>query len=178
MNFLPYERVVFRTNDAAPVVKERLAALVAAGRFRWRRPQKPFVGTLEGHRFKVVRVLGTFLGVPVHNSFRPVVLGEVVPVPEGTEVRIRFRLPLFVALFMAIWFGALLLGAATLVGHTLRAGTGPHAQNGVRKPGAVDVALFAMMALLAYALTSVPFWAEVRKAKTLLLEGLGCTECT
>ena len=65
----------------------------------------PFRGTIEGGRFKIVPV------ITYRNSFLPVIYGAVArSVAGGTLVRLRMRVNLFAAVFMAVWFALLASG--------------------------------------------------------------------
>ncbi len=91
----------------------------------------------------------------------------------GTEVRVTMRLRAFVGAFMALWFGGLLLFAAMFLRAGFTEGFGPPSRGqGV----GVGLAVVGGMMLAGYALMSVAFWTEVRKARRTLCEGLGCRE--
>ncbi len=175
MRLLPFERLTLRTDSPPDVVEAKLANLVATRRFSLTAPPEPFRGSIRGRHFKVVRVLGTFLGLPTYNSWQPVIEGDFVPVPGGTEVRVRMRLSAFVGAFTAFWFGGLLWGAGMLLKAGLTEGFGPStARNGREAAGAgVGLAFIGAMVLAGYALVSVSFWTEVKKARRALREGLG-----
>jgi hypothetical protein len=177
VNFLPYSRVDLQTSDPADLVTGRLAKMVAVGWFTFWRPKEPFRGSVSGNHFKVVRVLGTFMGLPFHNSWQPVIIGDLVPMPGGTVVRVRMRLNAFVGVFMAVWFGVPLAIAAKLLWGGLRYGFGPYTQGGQHIAGAgVGLAGVTVMLLLGYGLMSVAFWPEVKRARHALRDGLGCVE--
>ncbi len=59
---------------------------------------------VRGDRIKIARASGG----PQQNSFRRLFDGKVVEHYRGALIEVRFRLPRFVALFMAVWFGAYL----------------------------------------------------------------------
>jgi hypothetical protein len=107
------------------------------------------------------------------NSFRPVVIGDIVPAPNGTEVRVRMRLQAAVAAFMTVWFGGLLIGAGALVRQAMTHGF-CHDLGGKSGAG-VGGALAGVggMALLGYLLMSAGFWSEVKKVRVLLREQIG-----
>jgi hypothetical protein len=169
VRLLPYDRLTLQGDQPIEMVEAKLASSVATRWFSLRTPPQPFRGTVKGRQFRITRVPGTFLGLPSRNSWRPVIVGSIVPAPAGTEVRIRFRLQYFVAAFMTFWFAFLFFG---LVMTTV----GPH--NGKREAGgeAFGPVVMGAMAIVAYAMMSVSFWAEVKKAKVLLCECLGCRE--
>ena len=87
------------------------------------------------------------------------------------------RLPAIVTVFMLVWFGgafimavALLLGGSRL-GFGSSPGSGPDAASAAFPAAAICAAM-----LVAYTMISISFWSEVRKAKILLSECLGCKE--
>ncbi len=167
MKLLPYERLTLRTSEAPEAVVARLAKMVAVGWFFLKNPSQPFRGTLAGRHFKIVRLLGTFLGLRYRNSWQPVIVGEIVPAPAGTEVRVKMRLHAFVAVFTAAWFAGLFFGLGLWLWTVLRRGfdaVGP------------GILVGCAMGFFAYALISFSFWSEVKKARALLREGLSCRE--
>jgi hypothetical protein len=166
VRILPYERLTLLVESPPDVVAARLSALVATKWFYLTAPPEPFRGWVRGRHFTVVRHLGLW-----HNSSRPVVLGEIVPAPSGTVVRIRMRLAIVVAAFLVLWFGALLLFGGLLAWRALGGGNG--LQGG--SDGGAGLAVGAMV-LIGYLLVSLSFWSEVRKARALLVEGLGARE--
>ena len=168
---LPFQRLRFHIDAPAEVVENRLGAMVASGRFYVRSPPQPFRGTIQGAHFKVMRVLGAW----ARNSWQPVIVGTIVPVPDGTEVRVRMRLHLLVAAFMSIWFGGLLCATGPPVWRALARRFGSDART-VGSSGGADLALVAAIALAGYAIMSISFWTEVSRARTLLRDGLGCRD--
>jgi hypothetical protein len=173
VRLLPFEHLTLRSDSPPEVVEAKLARLVATKWFSLTAPPEPFRGSVKGRHFKLVRVLGTFLGLPTRNSWQPVIVGEIVPVSGGTEVRVRMRLQAFVGAFTTFWFGGLLFGAAMLLRAGLQEGFGP---SGRAAGAGVGLAGVGAMVLAGYALVSVAFWTEVRKARRALREGLGCRE--
>ncbi len=170
MRALPYERLTLVTSRKPEEVEALLAEMIAA---RWRitlrSPPQPLRGKLTLTHFKVVRALGA-----ASNAWAPVIVGDIVPVPEGTELRLRFRLAVAVAIFMLFWFGGLFFGAAMLLCGGLEKGFGPGSTScGAQGCLGAGIGL-AGMVLAGYALMSVSFWGEVRRARALLSERLGC----
>lgn len=78
---------------------------------------------MKGRHFKVLRLLRTFAGSRTRNSWQPVIVGDIVPVPEGSPVKVRMRLPVTAAAFMVFWFGDLLCIAGMLLWNGLRRGS-------------------------------------------------------
>jgi hypothetical protein len=58
----------------------------------------PFIGNVEGDRFRVRR------DVWYRNDFRPVITGRVTSVPGGVRIHVTMFLQPAVAVFMFIWF--------------------------------------------------------------------------
>jgi hypothetical protein len=165
---VPFQRMTLHSASTPEVVGARLAKMVAAGGFQKKRPSEPFVGSIVGTHFEIERVLGTLFGVPARNSFQPVIIGDIARVANGTEIQVRMRLQLLVAALVAIWFGALFFEAAPLVWSGIRDGSWPVSLEGLRPYG--------VMVVFGYVLMSVAFWTDVKKARLLLAEGLGCRE--
>ncbi len=172
MRLLPFERVMLRSDDPPAVVEAKLAELIGPPRFLmfgW--PEEPFRGRIEGGHFKALSLISHW-----RNSWRPVILGDIVPAVGGTEVRLRLRMTLGAAAFMAVWFGGLGLIMASVLLAVLLAGFG---SGGMTPASVTAVAVVGggfAMALAFYGLMSACFWTEANKARRLLCERLGCRE--
>lgn len=167
MRILPYELLKLHTREPPEAVAARLEKMIASGWFFLKNPPQPFRGRISGRHFKVVRLLGTFLGLRYHNSWQPVIIGDIAPVAEGTEVRVKMRPHAFVAVFTAVWFGGLFAFLATAIGIARRRGF---------ESAAAGILVACGMGLFGYSIMSFAFWSEVRRAKALLREGLKCAE--
>ncbi|ABS27850.1 hypothetical protein Anae109_3670 [Anaeromyxobacter sp. Fw109-5] len=117
--------------------------------------------------------MNPFFGLPRHNSWQPVILGDIAPFAGGTEVRVKMRLSLLVGAFMALWFGVLLTVAVIFLRVGFAEGFGP---SGRAAGVGVGLAVVGGMMLTGYSLMSFFFWTEVRKARRILCEALGCRE--
>ena len=135
--------------------------------FLWKRPAEPFLGSIRGNHFKVTPVPRT------RRSPQLVIVGDLVRVPSGTEVRILFRLQASAVAFLVVWLGVLLGVGALLLRMGLEHG---FASSPGRGSVGVALAFICGMMLFAYAIVSVGFWAGVRNARALLCDGLGCRE--
>jgi hypothetical protein len=124
MRLLPFHRLTLRTASPPEVVEAKLRTLIAAPRL-FGRPAEPFRGWIEGRHFKITRVLGTFLGLPYRNSWLPVIIGDIAPAADGTEIRVRMRLQTFAGVFTAVWFGFLLCFVGGLLWMGSTQGFGP-----------------------------------------------------
>jgi hypothetical protein len=178
MHLLPYERLVLRVASPPEAVTAKLTSLVSRRRFTLVPPPEPFRGWIKGRRFKLVRVRGAFLGLEMRNSWRPIVLGELAPVPEGTEIRVRMRLSIPVGVFSAAWFTALLVVFTMVLAAGLKEGFGPRVTDAGQHmmSAGLAVGILGAMMLAAFGLVSVSFRSEVRRARRALCEGLGCQE--
>jgi len=146
-SIIPYERWTLRSPLSPSEVMTRLEALVArpAWRWPWQRCDRPFQGSLDGRRFRVMR---TIRG---HNSFLPVIVGEVRDDLAGSRLEITFRLHKSVVAVLAL-FG---VGLATgFFGG---------------RPSLVPLLVLAAFMLL---LSAIGFAPEAEKAKVLLAEAL------
>jgi hypothetical protein len=115
----------------------------------------PFVGRVEGNRFKFHRV------ITGRNSFLPIISGQIVATDEGAVLRGTMRLAIVVAVFMAFWISAATYGAV-------------EAFSGVRQTSDVMGRVIPLgMPILGVILTVVGFVPERRKAVRLLSEALG-----
>lgn len=165
--------MTLRTSMAPEQVAGRLAKMVAVGPWYFERPPEPFKGSIQGTQFKVVRVPRTPVGR--YPSSPPVIIvGNIVPAPEGTEVRVRLRLHALLAAFITMWFAAMSCLAVMLLWSGLSHGFGPYARGGRQFAGAgVGLAFMGGVMLVGYVLMSVAFWTEAKKASALLRQGLG-----
>lgn len=172
VRFLPFSRVTLYTQTAPDVVLAKLSNLVTPKWFSLKPLPQPFRGSIRGRHFKIVRVLRR-----ARNSWLPVIVGDVVPVADGTELRVTMRLQAFVAAFMVFWFGGLFFGAAMMLWSGLTEGFGPHVRDGRQVGGGgAGLPIIAAMILAGYLMMSFAFWTEVKKVRLALCEGLGCRE--
>jgi hypothetical protein len=121
---------------------------------------------IHGTRFKVTLTPGLL----ERNSFRPVIVGDIVGVPGGSEVRIRMHLQPIVAAFMSVWFAALVVLVCAIVGTGLR--SSPDLTVGLATSGVFLAAGGAMLAL-GYWFMWASFRREAQKAEAVLGGELG-----
>ena len=153
---MPYYSFEIEAATPKPVVMERLAAAIDSNRSfrdRWNAalknlgaPAKPFIGSINGDRFKAWRRIG------YRNSFLPVVVGEIESRGMGTTVRIHMRLHWFVVAFLAFWLAT--------------ASSGVFAAYSRAHSVPLEVAAFPLFAVV---LTLAGFVPEAIKAKRLLV---------
>jgi hypothetical protein len=103
---LPYRTHVFESALVPAQVLERLNAAVQPMQWvRSRQPaERPFEGTIDGSTFRIQRA------IRYRNSFLPRLHGRIEPMPDGrARVVVAFQLHPAVAVFMAVWFGFLIM---------------------------------------------------------------------
>lgn len=174
MRLLPWTKIKLWTSLPPDEASLRLQRMIGESGWWVLDASKPFHGTFDGVRFKVLRTLGTLFGLRYHNAFQPVIVGEVLPESGGAAVLVRMRLQVFAAAFMAAWLGALVAFAGVIAYHAWRFGPVPVASGSRQVSTAAGLLLLAGMFTFGYLLLSVSFWLEVGKARVQLWEGLGC----
>jgi len=168
VTLLPYQKLTLRTDSPLEAVSARLSAMVAEPRlFLWKSPSEPFLGKVRGNHFKLTPVPRNRRGSQL------VIVGDLVRVPSGTELRLVFRLQASTIVFGVVWFGGLLAVGALLLRAGLQRGFGSTPGRGSFGTG---IAFIGGMVLFGYAIVSVAFWSGVRSARTVLRDGLGCQE--
>jgi hypothetical protein len=160
-----YSRLSTQTRMTAPEAEEVLRRLVRQQTLAWHRPDPnrataggadpPFVGWVEGHRFKFHRVL------TYRNSFVPIISGKIVGGEGGAILQGRLRLAHVVALFMAVWMTIIVSAAVESLARVGETPTGSNAS------------FLVAMALLGVVLIAVGFLPERRKALRLLSQAFG-----
>jgi hypothetical protein len=101
-SLLPFERLTIPTTLTFSEVLERLDEVVEPPKmFRmnllFRRPEKPYEGTISGNTFKISRIIRG------RNSFLPVIEGEIHPESLGCSIEIKMSLYKVVLIFMIYW---------------------------------------------------------------------------
>jgi len=168
MKLFPHERLILRSSESPEAVVARLIKMVAPGWFYLCTPPQPFRGRVSGQQFKIVRLPVGRRGLRFHTG-PPVLVGEIVPVAEGSEVRVTMRLHAAVAVFIGVWFALWCSGLASIVLAELQRGSA------LLVPGFLAA---AAMGAFAVAFVRFSFWFEAKKASALLREGLECAEET
>jgi hypothetical protein len=115
----------------------------------------PFVGWVEGNRFKFVRA------ITGRNSFLPIISGRLVAGEGGAVVQATLRLAHSVALFMAFWMTAVIYGAIEGL---------PRAWE---KSDVMGMVFPLGMPIFGLVLTLSGFLPEKRKARRLLSKAFG-----
>lgn len=119
-----------------------------------------FQGSLTADKFTMSRIIG------YRNSFLPVIAGKIVPADRGTFIHLVMRLHVTTAIFLAVWFGFVLLGSMSVAAGLISGKLPFHP------------ALLIPFGMLGFgmALVSWGFWFEALKQKPMLLELFQATE--
>ena len=154
-----YSRRSFRTALSPQEALLRLSRVVGPPQSRWpaieagaaRRQREPFVGIIDGERFRIRRT------IDYRNNFLPVISGRIEPDAAGSRIDIVVTLKPAVAAVMILWLSAMSFAAA--------AGVWQSAQTGEAKGLAA-----LLLPFFGFVLVAVAFVPEKRKALTLLAE--------
>ena len=123
---------------------------------------RPFIGTIEGNRFRIRRDIG------YRNSFLPIVSGQIVSATSGVRVSVTMGLHLAVAIVMLVWFAG--VGFATAGSLWLLLTNRASAAFGFLIPPA--------MLVFGVVLVAFGFFPEAIKARTLLEQILSTQPAT
>jgi hypothetical protein len=100
-SLVPFERLIIPTTLTFSEVLERLNEVVEPPKiFRitlFKRPAKPYEGTISGNTFKISRIIRG------RNSFLPVIEGAIYPESFGCSIEIKMSLHKIVIVFMIYW---------------------------------------------------------------------------
>ncbi len=146
------------------------------GRVYGKWPPNPFQGSIQDTHFKIGLTRGPHppsRGAG-YKSNTPVIIGEIVRVPSGSEVRVLMRIQKDAAVFLAVLLAGSLSMAAVAVWNAAAAG-------GAAAPASAaacarQLAVAGGLAVLLYAAMTISFHSEVKKARKLLCVELGCQE--
>ncbi len=129
----------------------------------WSQGAKPFEGTVDGTAFRVLtrREPYSFFGFSrTRNAGRPVVVGRFEPAPGGCHVRGHMRLPLFILIFMPVFF-------------TLWMGTfGAAVWNGAFGEDRLVILFPCAIIVFIYTMWTTTFWQMAGRAKVALTAAL------
>jgi hypothetical protein len=117
------------------------------------KPKKLFRGTIDNHSFAIQRVIS------YRNSMLPQLEGEVMAHPDvlGSFLMIKYRPTTIIVIFAVAWLG--LTGMMT-IGELM---------NGIRLEAFTSqMASTSGLFLAGLAFLIIPFWLEMRKARTVL----------
>ena len=137
----------------------RLSHIVGPPQSRWhaieagpaRQQREPFVGIIDGERFRIRR------RIDYRNNFLPVISGRIAPHATGSRIDIVVKLKPAIAVVMILWLSAMSFGAAVAVWQSVQTGQAK--------------GLAALLLLLfGFVLVAIAFVPEKRKALKLLSE--------
>lgn len=156
MKVIPYEKYSFKSNLTAEEAISKLKENVEPNKiFRMGGGEKVFQGNVYSHNFEISRIIS------YRNSFLPQIKGNIKPNNNSIIIDIKMHLHPFVIVFLFIWFVGVILGCivtATVLIYSL-------IQGSALSPGLIIP--FAMLAF-GIGLSTIPFWSEVKKAKSEL----------
>lgn len=159
---LPFEDCSLETKLKGKEIHERLSDLTdtESGFFKFKstfkkRSENKFEGKITENSFEIRRI------IRYKNSFLPNISGTIEEFFIGTNIHIKFRLPIFIIIFMCIWLGGVLLGLTIMF---------------LVKAPYTMIFIPCVMLLFGVGLFTIPFKIEVRKAKELLKEILEAEE--
>lgn len=152
MKYLPFERIIYRTNLSEQEVLTRLSGFVEPKKYGLgRNPIKDYEGSVNENSFEISRVIRN------RNSFLPQINGAVQKNNNGTQIDVAMKLHAFVLLFLIVWCSFALF---FFIGITVR--------DIGNKEISVEFFMPLLMLLFVYALTMVGFKMESKKSKEYL----------
>lgn len=147
MRLVPYERFVLRTASAPEEVAARLSLV----------PARELGGETRGGRFVVT------LRLPSQQAHLPVavIVGEIVAVPDGSEVRIAMRPDTFSVVTTLLLCGLLLVSIVFTILGGLR--------TGFTNSGAMlGLAVMVPLLFAVWGFVNARFWKEASQARRML----------
>lgn len=153
MNFLPLEKITYKTRLNEEEIIKRLSEIVEPKRIirlgiLGNRSSKTYEGVINENEFEIQRIIS------YRNSFLPIIKGTIEKEFDGIAIHVKMRLNMFVFVFLCIWCGGVLLGALALLTQAFNNS----------KLGLFSLIPFGML-LFAYLLTMVAFKYESNKSK-------------
>ncbi len=109
MIFLPTETLTFKTKLKQDEIISRLSQsvepekLIRSGLFGSANT-KPYEGKITGYTFSIKRI------IKYRNSFLPRILGSVEQDIQGTSIKVKMRLQIFVIVFLIVWCSGAFIG--------------------------------------------------------------------
>jgi len=107
-------------------------------------------------------------GLEFHNSFQPVIIGEITSSYRGTAVEVRLRPHLLVSCFVGLWLTGIWSISALMAFALL---TGRANASSTEAQAASWLALLVLAVGAPLAMWS-SFWSEAKKAKRILSEAV------
>lgn len=152
MKYLPFERIVYRTNLSQQEIIKRLSDVVEPKKISFRRNHtKDYEGSVDTDSFDISRVIN------YRNSFLPQIYGIIQKNNDRTEIQVTMSLDGFVFLFTIAWC---LMASSFFVIVLMK---------GIRDKGiTIEFFIPLVMLLFMYVLTMVCFKIESQKSKEYL----------
>jgi len=152
MKYLPYERIIYKTNLSEQEVLTRLSGFVEPKKYGLgRNPMMDYEGSINNNRFEISKV------IQYRNSFLPQINGRIQNDNDGTQIQVTLSLHAFVSFFLIVWCSFALL---FFIGISIR---------DIReKEISVEFFLPLFMLLFVYVLTMVGFKSESKQSKEYL----------
>lgn len=152
MKYLPFERIIYKTNLSEKEVLTRLSGFVEPKKFGLEKNYiKDYEGSVDNNSFEISRV------IQYRNSFLPQINGKIQNENNGTQIQVTMSLNAFVFFFLIVWCSFALIFFIGVSIKTIR-----------EKEISVELFLPLGMFLFVYTLTMVGFKSESKQAKDYL----------
>lgn len=152
MKYLPFERIIYKTNLSEKEVVTRLSGFVEPKKFGLGKNYiKEYEGSIYNNSFEISRV------IQYRNSFLPQINGKIQNENNGTQIQVTMSLHAFVFFFLIVWCSFALIFFIGVSIKTIR-----------EKEISVELFLPLGMLLFVYALTMAGFKSESKQAKEYL----------
>jgi len=115
MKYLPFENITYKTKlDSEEIVNKLIEVTEPKKTFRTKGifgngNHKPYEGSINGTSFTINRIIG------YRNSFLPRINGIIERDSNGTKIKVKMRLHIFVIVFICIWFGGVGIGGIAVL---------------------------------------------------------------
>lgn len=153
MKYLPFERIIYRTNLSEQEVITRLSDCIEPKKFSWgKKTTKEYEGFVTDSNFEISRI------IDYRNSFLPQIRGAVKENNHVTHIEVTMKLHVLVFVFLIVWCAFALL---FLIAMGVAVGIAE---------GKISVVLFipVFMLVFVYALTMFGFKSESKKSREFL----------
>ncbi|SHF35155.1 hypothetical protein [Chryseobacterium vrystaatense] len=153
MKYLPFERIIYRTNLSEQEVVKRLSDFIEPKKFSWgKKTTKEYEGFVTNSSFEINRI------IDYRNSFLPQISGTFKENNGVTQIEVTMKLHVLVLVFLIVWCGFALL---FLIGMGVAVGIAEEK---------ISLVLFipVFMLLFVYALTMFGFKSESKKSREFL----------
>ncbi|MDN5477606.1 MAG: hypothetical protein L0G39_11795 [Chryseobacterium sp.] len=149
MKYLPFERIIYRTNLSEQEIITRLSGFVEPKKFGFgRTSSKEYEGFINNNCFEINRMIN------YRNSFLPQIKGTIQKGNYGTQIEVTMKLHLFVFVFLLFWCGFVMFFLISLCL--------------VQQKISVVFLVPVGMLLFVYALTMFGFKTESKESKEFL----------